>query len=85
MRKAEKIVLSGLTILITTLIVYVMVRVGTSDLAFSIVPGWHTTIYPVEITWAMLTALILITTLLVYIIFRIIFKILKAVTKRILP
>jgi hypothetical protein len=36
--------------LITKLVVYVTVRLGTSDAAFSIVPGWHTTIYQPEIT-----------------------------------
>lgn len=68
--KKEKIILLTLGGLITTLIVYVTVILGTSDAAFSIVPGWHTTIYPPEITWTILTLVILVTSLLVYLIFR---------------
>ncbi len=56
--------------LVTTLVVYMTVRLGTGDAAFSIVPGWHTTIYPPEITWTILTIIILVASLLVYFIFK---------------
>lgn len=56
--------------LITTLVVYAIVRLSTGDVAFSIVPGWHTTIYPPEITWVILTVMILVTSLMVQLIFR---------------
>ena len=82
MSKREKIILLTLGGLITTLVVYVTVRLGTSDAAFSIVPGWHTTIYPPEITWTILTIVILVTSLLVYLIFRVITKLLTSLWTR---
>src|SRR6187551_205956 len=82
MRKKDKIILLTLGGLITTLVVYVTVRLVTSDAAFSIVPGWHTTIYPPEITWTILTIIILVTSLLVYLIFRGILKLLTSLWTR---
>jgi len=70
MGKKEKIILLTLVGLITTLVVYLTVRLGTSDVAFSIVPGWHTTIYPAEILWPILTVIILVPSLLIYLVFR---------------
>lgn len=56
------------------LIVYVMVRLKTNDAAFSIVPGWHATIYPPEITWSIFTVIILILFLAGYLVLRLIAK-----------
>ncbi len=74
MSKKEKSILLILGGLITMLIVYVMVRLKTNDAAFSIVPGWHTTIYPPEITWSIFTVIILILFLVGYLILRVIAK-----------
>ena len=82
MGRKEKIILLPLSGLITTLVVYVTVRLMTSDAAFSIVPGWHTTIYPPEITWTILTIIILVTSLLVYLIFRAAIKLLTSLWTR---
>jgi hypothetical protein len=76
MKNKEKIFLLTIGGVITTLVVYVTVRLSTSDAAFSIVPGWHTTIYPPAITWAILTALILVTALIVYLIFKLTLRLL---------
>ena len=70
MTKRERTILLILGGLITTLAVYVTVRLWTSDAAFSIVPGWHTTIFPPEITWTILTIIILLTSVIVYLVFR---------------
>lgn len=70
MSKRENVILLTAGGLITTLIVYVTIRLWTSDVAFSLVPGWHTTIYPPEITWSILTVLVLGTTSIVYMIFK---------------
>jgi hypothetical protein len=82
MSKKEKIILGTLGGLITTLVVYVTVRLGTSDTAYSIVPGWHTTIYPSETTWTVLTIVILIMSLLVYLIFKGTIKLLSSLWTR---
>jgi hypothetical protein len=74
MSTKEKSILLTLGGLITTLVLYLTVRLGTSDTAFSIIPGWHTTIYPPDITWTILTIIILVTSLLVYLIFRVTVK-----------
>lgn len=34
------------------------------------VPGWHTTIYPAQITWAIVTVILLSTSMLIYLMFR---------------
>ncbi|MEJ7643713.1 MAG: hypothetical protein WKF87_03905 [Chryseolinea sp.] len=70
MSRKEKNILLALGGLITTLVVYVTVRLGTNDAAYSIVPGWHTTIYSPEMTWTILTIIILVISLLVYLIFK---------------
>ncbi|WP_160143578.1 hypothetical protein [Chryseolinea soli] len=70
MSKGEKIVLLALAGLLTILAGYVAVKLGTSDAAFSILPGWHTTIYPPAVTWAILVIVILVASFVVYLIFR---------------
>jgi hypothetical protein len=70
MNKREKRTLLILSGLITTLVVYVTVRLWTSDEAFSVVPGWHTTIYPTGLTLTILTIGILVTSIIVYLVFR---------------
>jgi hypothetical protein len=70
MNRKEKIILFTLAGLIATLTVYVTLSLWSADATFSIVPGWHTTIYPPEVTWSILIIIILVTSLLVYLIFR---------------
>lgn len=81
----EKITLFTLGGLITTLAVYLTVRLGINGTAFAIVPGWHTTIYPPEITWIILTILILVASLLVYLIFQLAIKCLTLLWTRFKP
>ena len=66
MSKKEKAILLTLGGVITTLTVFVTLRLWTSDPATSIIPGWHTTVYPSEITWTIVTIAFLLTILLVY-------------------
>jgi len=82
MSKTERTTLVTLAGLATTFIVYVSVRVLSSDETFSIIPGWHTTAYPPDISWTLLTAIILVTSLLVYLTFRVTIKILTALWTR---
>ena len=76
MSKAEKKILLFLGGLIAILSVYVAVRLWASDAVLSIAgwhtvaPGWHTVIYPAEITLAILTILILVGSMTVYLVFR---------------
>lgn len=83
MTKVEKIILRTFAGLMTALLAYVILRLWTSNAAFSIVPGWHTTIYPPEITWAILTAILLATSILVYFVFRGAIKLLTALWTKI--
>ena len=82
MNKREKPILLIFGGLITTLVIYVTVRLSISDAAFSIVPGWHTTIYPPEITWIILTIVILVTSIVVYLVFRGTIKLLASLWMR---
>jgi hypothetical protein len=70
MSKKEKTTLLVIVGLIITLILYVTVRLWTSDQAISILPGWHTTIYPPEIYWIFLTIIILLYSLIIYLLFK---------------
>ena len=78
----EKTILLILAGVITTLFVYMAARLATSDAVFSIVPGWHTTIYPHDITVTFFTIAFLVTSLLVYLIFRGTIKLLTALWTR---
>ena len=82
MNKREKTIQVILGGLITTLVIYVTVRLSSSDAAFSIVPGWHTTIYPLEITRIILTIVILVTSIVVYLVFRGTIKLLTSLWMR---
>jgi hypothetical protein len=55
---------------ISTLMVYGAVRILARDITHSVWPGWHTTIYPPEVTWIILTILIIVCSVLVYFVFR---------------
>lgn len=70
MSRKEKSALLVIGGLITTLILYVTIRLWASDQAISILPGWHTTIYPPEIYWIFLTIIVLLYVLIVYLLFR---------------
>jgi len=72
MSKKEKSTLLVIAGLIITLILYVTIRLWTSDL-----PGWHTTIYPPEIYWIFLTIIILLYSLIVYLLFKGTIRLLK--------
>jgi hypothetical protein len=54
--------------LIVVLIVFVAVRIESTDAAFSI--GWHSTPYPRDITWSIVAIIILMLSLLMYLVFR---------------
>lgn len=71
MIQVEKTILFALAGLVTALLVYVTVRLSTADMTYSVVPGWHATMYPPEITWTALTIIILATSLIVCVIFRV--------------
>ena len=70
MSKKEKTTLLVIAGLIITLILYVTLRLWTSDKGISFLPGWHTTIYPPEIYWIFLTIIILLYCLIVYLLFK---------------
>ena len=70
MTKKEKSTLLVIAGLIITLVLYVTLRLWTSEQAISILPGWHTTIYPPEIYWIFLTIIILLYSLIVYLLFK---------------
>ena len=74
MNKREKSILLTLVAIITILLVYLIFRFSTSDTALSIVPSWNTTIYPPEITWTILTILLILSSLLVYFLYKGIIK-----------
>jgi hypothetical protein len=54
--------------LIVVLIVFVAVRIESTDAEFSI--GWHTTAYPQDVTWSIVAIIILVLRLLMYVAFR---------------
>lgn len=70
MIQVEKIILLALAGLVTALLVYTTVRLSTADITYSVIPGWHTTMYPPDITWTALTIIILAISLIVCVIFR---------------
>ena len=70
MARIEKSVTVIIAGTITTLVVYLAVRLWASDAAFSIIPGWHTTLYPRDITIVILTSAILVSSLFVSLLFR---------------
>ncbi len=76
MGKKEKTLLLILAGMLTTLVVFVTVKLWAGEAALTIIPGWHTTIYTPEITWTILTILILATSLMVNLIFRVAIKLL---------
>gem|GEM_PF-5844617 len=80
--KRERRVFTVLSAIAIILVVYVTVRLLANDTAFSIVPGWHTVIYPADITWGILTALIIVIGLVAYLIFRGIFVMLTVGWRR---
>lgn len=82
MNKREKSIVLTLAGIITLLLVYLIFRFSKSDTALSIVPGWHTTIYPPEIMWTIFIIIILLTSLLVYFIYKGILKSLALLLKR---
>lgn len=84
MNRRKNTILFAIGALITALVVYVTVRLWASEAVFSVVPGWHTIIYPPEITWAMLTVIILVTSLLVYFVFRGTIKVLTVLWTKIM-
>jgi hypothetical protein len=78
MTTKEKSIVFIFAALLTSVIVYITVRLGTGDAAYSVVPGWHTTIAPPEITWSALTVIILLTSGVVYLLFKGIMKFLTS-------
>lgn len=82
MKKREKAILFTLGGLLVLLVIYVTASLWTSDAVFSIVPGWHTTIYPPEITWSVLAVIILAIGIVVYLVFRGMIKLLTALWAR---
>ena len=65
--KSALLVIAGL---IATLTLYVTIRLWTSEQAISILPGWHTNIYPPEIYWIFLTIIILLNSVVAYLLFK---------------
>jgi hypothetical protein len=53
----------------TSILIYVLVRFLIGDTMLSIIPGWHTTIYPPEIIAIVITILILLFITLAYLLF----------------
>lgn len=82
MNKREKNIVLTLGGLLAILLVYVIIRLSTSDIAFSIIPSWHTTIYSPDFTWTILTILLILSSLLVYFIYKGIIKLLTLLWKR---
>lgn len=82
MKKREKTILFTLGGLLVLLVIYVTASLWTSDGVLSIVPGWHTTIYPPEITWSALAAIILAIGITVYLVFRGMIKLLTVLWER---
>jgi hypothetical protein len=70
MVKVERTILVILAALATVLFVYATVRVWTIEEAFSPLPGWHTTVYPRDIAWTLLTSITLLGSILIYLAFR---------------
>lgn len=66
--------------LIATLLTYVVIRPRflTIDEIYSVIPGWHTTIFPPAITWTIITFIILIVAILVYSILRFAVKVVSS-------
>jgi len=70
MSRIVKYILLTIGGLITSLVGYLTLRLWTSDEVLSILPGWHTTIYPNEVYWIILTIIVLLTSLIGYLLFR---------------
>jgi hypothetical protein len=65
MNKRERKTLSAFAGLAIALMVYIAVRLLGIDAAL-VVPGWHTVIYPKDITFSILAVVILLASLAVY-------------------
>jgi len=69
MSKSEKTILLILAGVTTTLVVYLSLRLRISDGVISLIPGWHTAMYSPDITWTLLTVIVLVTSVTVYMVF----------------
>jgi len=68
MSKMEAKMLGFVGGLILVLVVFVIVRSRAAGAEFSI--GWHTTVYPPEVTWSILALITLALSMLLYLVFR---------------
>jgi hypothetical protein len=60
-----------------------VIGILAGDLAYSVIPGWHTIIYPPEMTLTMLTGMLLILTLMVVGLYKTLSLFISAVLNRI--
>lgn len=82
MSKVNRVFLISTSGLLTTLAVYLLIRFVTEDLPLSLVPGWHTTIYPPSVTYVILTALFLVSSLLIYAVFKIFIRLVLMISSK---
>jgi len=66
----KKIYTYFLAMISTSILIYVLVRFLIGDTMLSIIPGWHTTIYPPEIIAIVITLLLLLFSFIIYALFK---------------
>lgn len=81
MKKNLKNRFKFISAVLTTLILYLSVRLWLLDGTYTVIPGWHTTLLPADIAGVWLTTAILFSSLVVWMLFRGIFKLLMWLRK----
>ncbi len=70
----QKIIISIIATILTFIVVRELLRLMIGDFAYSIIPGWHSTILPPQTTLTVLTILLLIMTLVILGLYKLIFN-----------
>jgi hypothetical protein len=79
----QKVSISIIGTILTFFVVKEILRFITGDFAYSVIPGWHTTIFSSQTTLTILTILLLVLTLVVVGLYKIIFRIVWTLWTRI--
>jgi len=64
--KVEKFLVALLGLSILCICIFIIYSLFITDFAFSVIPGWHTVLYPPKVMLAILLLIILVTVFIVY-------------------
>ena len=77
MNKRNRIGLSIFGGLLTSMTVYLLLKLTITDYTYSVIPGWHTTIWTGESLVVAMTIIVLTSSIVTYLIFKGILRLLK--------